>query len=216
MLGGSEEVRQIHIIPSREVPPPDPDSAQGYLYLIVPTAPGLVLLSGESSAGKTVLAYNLAYHLAEGLEFCGLIPPSPLRVVYVDLESPEYVYRDQVNTIGSSDNLAFIRELSTTLDRDSGKNEFLPACRDFRPEVLFMDPLSMAWPVDDEDDNAKADRQMSIVKRMAVDLNAVIICLWNMGQGNIAEKFKARGATARIDRTDLALNYTERPTLPVS
>ena len=30
-----------------------------------------------------------------------------------------------------------------------------------------------------------------------------------MGQGNVKDKFKARGATARIDRSDLALNYIE-------
>ena len=33
--------------------------------------------------------------------------------------------------------------------------------------------------------------------------------LWNMGEGAVKEKFKARGATARTDRCDLAMNYSE-------
>ena len=32
--------------------------------------------------------------------------------------------------------------------------------------------------------------------------------MWNMGEGNVKERFKARGATARVDRSDLVLNYT--------
>ena len=209
MLGGSEESRAIHILPSQSIALPDADVAKGYLDPVVPPPPGLVLLSGESSAGKTVSGYNIAYCLAEGVEFCGLRPPRPLRVLYVDLESPEPVFRSQVDIIGRSDNLVFVRELPASLDRPNGKTEFLEACRPFRPDVVFIDPLSMAWPVDNEDDNARADFQMSTIKKMAVDFHWVIVCLWNMGEGNVKEKFKARGATARIDRSDLALNFVE-------
>ena len=75
--------------------------------------------------------------------------------------------------------------------------------------MVFLDPLSLAWPVRDENDNAEADRQMWRVKQIAIYLNCTIIALWNMGEGNVKDKFRARGATARIDRSDVALNYTE-------
>jgi len=47
------------------------------------------------------------------------------------------------------------------------------------------------------------------LKQIAIELHCVVVVLWNMGQGNVKDKFKARGATARIDRSDLALNYIE-------
>jgi archaellum biogenesis ATPase FlaH len=209
MLGGSEETLQIRIIPSTEVPPPEEGSGLGLLEPIVPDPPALVLLSGESSAGKTVLAYNLAYHLAEGLEIAGLTPQRPVRVLYCDLENPDSVHRSLVDIIGRSDNLAFIRVFPNTLKTDEGRNQFLEGCYNFRPDVVILDPLTVAWPVDDENDNAKADRQMWGLKEMTMALNCVFICLWNMGEGNVKDKFRARGATARIDRSDLALNYLE-------
>ena len=81
-------------------------------------------------------------------------------------------------------------------------------CQSFQPDILVIDPLPMAWPVHEENDNAEADRQMTAVKNLALALNCVIIAMWNMGEGKIKEKFRARGATARIDRSDLTLNYT--------
>ena len=209
MLGGSEETSQIRIIPSTDILPLEEGSSLGLLEPVVPDRPSLLLISGESSAGKTVLAYNLAYHLAEGLEIAGLTPQRPVRVLYFDLENPESVHRSLVDIIGRSDNLAFVRGLPKTLGTDDGRGQFLRACHEFRPDVVILDPLTVAWPVDDENDNAKADRQMWGIKQMAMELNCVIIALWNMGEGNVKDKFRARGATARIDRSDLALNYME-------
>ena len=60
----------------------------------------------------------------------------------------------------------------------------------------------------DENDNAEADRQFSRLKEMAVESQCLIIALWNMGGGEPKKKFKARGATARIDRSDIVLNYS--------
>ena len=95
ILGDSDETK-FRIIPSLEVPLPDTGMAEGFWGPFIPTAPALVLLAGESSAGKTVLGYNLAYHLSEGREWAGLTPPQQLRVLYVDLESPEVTSRQVV------------------------------------------------------------------------------------------------------------------------
>ncbi|GEM_PF-5213329 len=47
------------------------------------------------------------------------------------------------------------------------------------------------------------------LKQIAIELHCVVVVLWNMGQGNVKDKFKARGATARVDRSDLGMNYIE-------
>jgi len=199
----------LHIIPSTNVPPPDPFAPEGLLGPFLPQPPGVVLHSGETSAGKTVWAYNAAYHIAEGKEFTGLTPSSPLRVLYIDLETPEQVHRRLVEAIGRSDNLAFVREMPRLLSFTAGQEEFMNAIREWDARVVFIDPLSVAWPVRDENDNAEADQQMWQIKKMAKATNTLIVALWNMGEGQMKPKFRARGATARLDRVDLALNYTE-------
>ena len=137
------------------------------------------------------------------------MPARAVRVLYFDLESPESVYRYHVESVGRSENLAFVRTLPQTLNSENGRAEFLQVCRHFEPDVVFLDPVPIAWPVKDENDNAEADAQISAIKKMAVEIGCLYVALWNMGEGNPKDKFKARGATARIDRCDLALNYTE-------
>ena len=168
-----------------------------------------MLLSGESSAGKTVLSYNLAYHLASGEEFAGLVPRNAFRVLYCDLENPTGVHRTLVDTIGRSENLGFCRRFLKDLTSPRGREEFVALCNGFNPDVIVLDPLSVAFPVADEDSNSEADYQMWNIKQIAMELHCVVVVLWNMGQGNVKDKFKARGATARVDRSDLGMNYIE-------
>ena len=208
-MGGSEESSIPTIILSTDIPPPQYVDIEGLLGSFIPPAPALVLLSGESSAGKTVLSYNLAYHLASGEEFAGLLPRNAFRVLYCDLENPTGVHRTLVDTIGRSENLGFCRRFLKDLTSPRGRAEFLGLCKGFNADVILIDPLSVAWPVNDEDSNSEADQQMWGLKQIAIELHCVVVVLWNMGQGNVKDKFKARGATARIDRSDLALNYIE-------
>ncbi|MCH7549185.1 MAG: AAA family ATPase, partial [Candidatus Krumholzibacteriota bacterium] len=161
---GRDGTQNIVVIPSMDVQPPEQiKGGQGMLDPVIPPIPALVMLSGESSAGKTVLAYNIAYHLAEGITFGGMKPPQQFPVLYFDLESPDVVHSTLVHKVGRSENLHFVRGLPRTLDIIEGQRMFLAACRGYR--VIILDPLPIAWPVDDENDNAKADRQISTLKR---------------------------------------------------
>ena len=114
-----------------------------------------------------------------------------------------------MQAIGPSDNLVFAREMPLLLSSTAGQDELINDIREWNVCVVFIDPLSVAWPVRDENDNAEADRQMWRLKEIAVATGTLLIATWNMGEGYVKEKFKARGATARLDRVDLGLNYTE-------
>ena len=199
----------LKIIPSKEVPPPDPLALEGLLGPFLPQPPGVVLLSGETSAGKTVLAYNMAYSIAAGKEFVGLTPMSPHRVLYIDLESPQVVHSTLVHAIGKSDDLGFVLEMDHLLYTLEGRKDFITAIRKWDAGVVFVDPLLVAWPCQDENNNAEASEQMRHLKEIARATNTLIVALWNMGEGYVKEKFRARGATGRLDRVDLALNYSE-------
>jgi len=199
----------LKIIPSTEVPPPDPLALAGLLGPFLPQPPSVVLLSGETSAGKTVLAYNMAYSIAAGKEFVGLTPTSAHRVLYIDLESPQVVHSTLVQAIGKSDDLGFVLEMPHLLYTAEGRKDLISAIRDWDAGVVFVDPLLVAWPCLDENNNAEASEQMRHLKNIARETNTLIVPLWNIGEGYVKEKFRARGATARLDRVDVALNYTE-------
>ena len=93
-------------------------------------------VSRREQRGKTVLGKDMAYHLAEGLGWVGISPSGEQRVIYVDLESPENVFREHAEIIGRSENLVFARSVPT-LHSPRDAEEFLSVCRQFSPEVLF-------------------------------------------------------------------------------
>ncbi len=96
----------------------------------------------------------------------------------------------------------------TGLDSSSVQQELLAKAKEWGAGVIIIDPVPVAWPVDDENANAIADQQFSRLKQMAGESECLIIAMWNMGEGQMKKKFKARGATARIDRSDVVLNYS--------
>jgi hypothetical protein len=95
------------------------------------------------------------------------------------------------------------------LSASAGQADLKKAIDEWKAVIVVVDPLPVAWPVHDENDNAEADRQMSSLTKFARDTATLVVVLWNMGEGYVKAKFKARGATARLDRADVALNYTE-------
>ena len=206
--GRKSERKETVFIPSMEVPLPDPSESEGWLGSFLPTSPALVQLVGESSAGKTVLCKNIAYHMAEGKEWLGIQPARPFSVVYADLESPENLFCTHAELIGRSDNLVYVHN-ELKLDTELLRTWFLEDVAKYKPDIVFIDALPLSYPVHDEDDNAEADRQMQAMKSLATSLDSVVVVLWNMGKGETKGKFRARGASSRIDRCDVAINYTD-------
>jgi hypothetical protein len=161
-----------------------------------------MLLVGEASAGKTVFLHRLSRALAAGEEFLGLKPPRPLRVLHVDLESPEALRTEIVDTIGPVPSWEFVKI-------DPSKLHEMLRINGPQYDVIIVDSLQVASPVKDENDNGEANRQMGPFVELAHKFGVTIILAHNAGEGNPKEKFKSRGATARVDRADLGINLDE-------
>ena len=68
-----------------------------------------------------------------------------------------------------------------------------------------------AYPVESENDNAMGDVQMLAFRRLARHTNAGVIVVHNSGRprgNNVAGKFFGRGASSRVDRADVSINFT--------
>jgi AAA domain len=161
-----------------------------------------VLLVGEASAGKTVFTYRLAQALAQCSEFLGIVPPKALRVLQVDLESPPSVKEDHLADIAPCSGWDF-----AVVSADKVMPMLMAKGNQY--DVIIVDSLQVASPVRDENDNAEANRQMTPFVNLARSSQAAVILVHNAGEGNPKEKFKARGATARVDRADIVMNLDD-------
>jgi archaellum biogenesis ATPase FlaH len=160
----------------------------------------LTLLVGEASAGKSVFLFRLASSLAKGDEFLGISPPHPLKILHVDLESPDHLKEDLLTTIDPVQGWDFVQ-----IDRGSVVDTLKNIKDEF--DLIIVDSLQVASPVRDENDNAEANRQITSYVDIARKKNTSIILTHNAGIGNEREIFKARGASARVDRSDVVINF---------
>lgn len=178
------------------------------------TRGNVTMFVGETSAGKTVFLHNLAYRLSSGTAFLGVIPPYPLRVLYIDYESNDELLLEHLSTIGTHENWHFL-DLDTVAPGQPLLDHVTGLIMSQRYDVVVFDPLVEAYPVRDENNNAEATVQMLAFRRVARTTGAAIVVVHNSGHrakdpdegGATNIKFLARGATARLDRADVGINW---------
>jgi RecA-family ATPase len=151
----------------------------------------IVMMNAASSTGKTVLCKRLARALALGEPFLGYAPPKPLRVLYVELESSTAVLKRQLSAIPPAPGLDFVRVKGANL-----LGLLAEVAQQY--DVIFIDPLMVAVPVQDEDSAALANAQMKYFINLKTAYRTAFVLVHNMG----LETGRARGSTARKDRAD--------------
>jgi hypothetical protein len=121
-------------------------------------------------------------------------------VGHLDLESPDWVQKSHLQAIGTHENWAVIPDPSSPPPIEA----LIAEGSEF--DVLIIDSLQVYAPVKHEDDNAEANRQMTALVTLARQTKAAVLVTCNAGKGDTKEKFKLRGASARIDRADIVVN----------
>jgi hypothetical protein len=79
--------------------------------------------------------------------------------------------------------------------------------REGQYDVVVIDPLIEAAPVKDENDNSQATAQMLMFRRLAQQTGAAVVLVHNSGSKKKTSKFLGRGASSRVDRADVVINY---------
>jgi hypothetical protein len=159
--------------------------------------------------GKTVFLHRLAYHLARGEEFLGEGPNRCLRLLYVDFESNDEILAEHLSLIGAPDGWDFydLHNLEGGPDLMQGLKN---AVSTGKYDIVVIDPLMEAYPVKDENDNSLANKQMLAFRDLSRATQAAVVVVHNSGLrgSKRSQKFLGRGASARVDRTDIAINLT--------
>jgi predicted ATP-dependent serine protease len=170
--------------------------------LLFPEA--VVFFSGEAGAGKTTFIYNLAGALSCGDEFLSFKIMRPLSVVIYDLESPDGLIKGRVKLLDkvSPDNIQLGQFNSFKDDYQKLVNE----AKGF--DVVIIDTVSRAFRTVNEDDNAEAREEMNLVRQYTKETGACVIMLHHMGKMAQGKNvYKARGASARPDLSDIVINF---------
>jgi hypothetical protein len=196
--------RPWRIIPSPSYLKQLSSSGAGQTYLFGTLVPreSVGLWVGESSAGKTVFFHALGHACSTGATLLGMTPPRPLKVLHVDVESPGAVTRKLLRSIGTAKRWHFAKVSEKHLLR-------MLRTVGHRYDIIIIDSLMVASPVNDENSNSEGNRQMLEFVKIARKTKAAVLIAHNSGEGNPKEKFKSRGATARVDRADIVLNLDD-------
>jgi predicted ATP-dependent serine protease len=173
--------------------------------------PGSIhLLSGEAGVGKTTFLYNLAVKATKGQEFVGLPLPRPLRVLYLDLETPQVLRARKLRLVAEGqpiEGLAFL----TTVNLERNLQELTVAVKEHGFDLVIVDTIGEAFHTENEDDNAEANRQMTAVRQLVTATGCAVILVHHIGKGGQSKGVhKARGASARAASADVVLNLESR------
>lgn len=170
----------------------------------------VTLLVAESSAGKTTFTHRLAWCLCQkDQSFLALSPPRALQIVHVDLESPPQAKRMLLEVMTPPDGMWLGHEAGIS-------NKALgSALQQTAFDLAIIDNLQLTYPVNDEQDNALAIKQIMWFKSLATAKNAAILLTYNTGketeerQHRASQLHLARGASSRVDQSDVAVNLVE-------
>lgn len=188
--------------PPREKPPA---LLCGLLYLGAVT-----LINGVSTVGKTTLLYSLMSAAAQGREWFGLRFTRPLRVIYFDIETPEWDVQRRYAAAGAQRGDPFDIVLDiVTLPKDLER--IAATIRRGRYDMAVIDTLTSAIPLRDENSNAEAATHMKGLKSLAKDTGAAVVGVRHVGKEltqTLHAVHAARGASAWQDLADVVLNLT--------
>lgn len=174
-------------------------------------------LFAVTNYGKTTLLMNATLSIAASQPFEPLMPivSKPLRILYVDSESPAAVAKSDLKTMiecNITDSKLARANFSIIVDGFLGGkpinlsnathfNWVITLAKAYQADLVVIDTASSAFEVFDENSNGEITRKvMNPLKRLAREANCAVIYTHHIGKGNENQSgqsaYKGRGASA--------------------
>jgi hypothetical protein len=145
-------------------------------------AQGILFVSGEPKAGKSLLVANLALALAASGEHAGFHVPAPKRVLICQFELPTPHFALRLATMRKAigdraDSNLFVdtRASGHMLSSTAGLNHFLQYARSIRADVIVIDPLYSTHDQDENDTRAMAALCQALIRLRDASKAALIV-----------------------------------------
>ena len=131
-------------------------------------------INSEPGVGKTTFVYNLCIAGSKGSPFLGIEFAGPLRVLYIDVETPGWKRAIKLCTIteGQLPERLFFLE---SLDMHSQFTELLTLCSNERMDLVVFDTQSRIFNLENENDNSDANRMMTMLRRLVTECGCAVV-----------------------------------------
>jgi len=197
--------------------------AENAVPLVAPFFPrgGCGFLAGDSGIGKTLLAYNLGYSVANELPFLGRLPVTQGNVLYIDCESTQDLARNRVARIArgmhtTHRGVSFVfPKASMDLNKPKDREVICGLIDKKQAALLFLDSFLCFSALRSENDNSEVRAFLEKVKDISRATGCATVFLDHTAKAN-AEQKKAgirktvRGAIAKENWADFVLIFEER------
>ena len=158
---------------------------------------GIAFIGGQSGAGKTFVACDLAASLASGQPFFGHKVCERVGVVIFAAEGSStipariHVARENkapgellpISWLGAVPNLADPAEVQRVIPRLVAVDAKMRAAYGVRLGAIICDTLAASFNLDDEDDNSEAAKAIRRMKELGSAVGAVVLPVHHYGKG---------------------------------
>lgn len=205
----------------------EPEKLPDYLAFLLPRS-AVLNIAAEAKMGKSLIALDIAAHIAAGKTWAGRFETSKARVLYVDFEMAKSMQFDRMRLMGidpkelSGDLWLVCSDDIERMRRRSGRSVG-DIVRSFvagvRPDVVILDSAARYFAragYEDENSNASVlsyfDKEVGHLISQYSGLSVIQIRHTGKasdGQGNKAAARYGRGASAWEDTPDIAFTLTK-------
>lgn len=170
----------------------------------------VVLQVGEPGIAKTTFNYQLAKAFVDSKPFLGVEPVCQnIKVLYLDWESSPSLIKSRVHISGGYPENAknFLVYSDTEFTLANIEKAIDEAHSIFPFNIIFIDPIRMAFNMRDENDNPEGSRQMRYLRTLAKRWNCTILAVHHCSKADLPGTKKASGAYARTGLADIVWNF---------
>lgn len=175
-------IRSLREILEDKTEPPEPVIGNGILL-----EKTLCLLTGEPKVGKSLLVYNLAISLSRGKGNNFFSINKKYKAMILSAEGGYYPNRDRAKKmmnglITDKENLFICFDSRIKLDMENDLDELKSVLKEFKPDVLIIDPFVRFHCKNENMANEMAE-VMGTLRQLIEDYNLSIILVHHSGKG---------------------------------
>lgn len=170
----------------------------------------VVLEVGDTGIAKTTLNFSMSKALVDNKPFLSVqaVVPEPM-IIYMEFEASKSLVKSRMRAMGGYPNNNEKFKLYIREDEFHTMEQITEAIVQlkWKPDIIFVDPIRMAFNMRDENDNAEATRQMKMAKKIARKFNCCLVLVHHTSKADLSGTRKATGAYSRTSLADVNINF---------